>query len=155
MYPTRKMNSLEKMRKKTMSKRFKEFVAEQPSYDAPLNPAAGGFADPNVIRKINAIMGKLSESGPFETEEPFVRQVRSSLSKMGLTFDEAAPFMEDAGSVMMPLTLYGGRSGKLPETPHDEFVNDDGLSDVEGGLTLEFVYTKTQNNTMDIRAEIK
>ena len=70
-----------------MSKRFKDFVAEQPSYDAPLNPAAGGFADPNVIRKINAIMGKLSESGPFETEEPFVRQVRSSLSKMGLTFD--------------------------------------------------------------------
>ena len=56
---------------------------------------------------------------------------------------------------MMPLTLYGGRFGKLPETPHDEFVNDDGLSDVEGGLTLEFVYTKTQNNTMDVRAEIK
>ena len=25
----------------------------------------------------------------------------------------------------------------------------------EGGLTLEFVYTKTPHNTMDIRAEIK
>tara|TARA_B100001564_G_C20430851_1_gene574458 strand:- start:219 stop:647 length:429 start_codon:yes stop_codon:yes gene_type:complete len=142
-----------------MSKRFKDFLSET-SYNSVHNPSAAegqaaGFADPNVIRKINALMGKLSESGPFETEEPFVRQVRSSLSKMGLTFDEAAPFMEDAGSVMMPLTLYGGRFGKLPETPHDEFVNDDGLSDVEGGLTLEFVYTKTPHNTMDIRAEIK
>ena len=63
--------------------------------------------------------------------------------------------MASGGSLKQPLTLYGGRFGKLPETPHDEFVNDDGLSDVEGGLTLEFVYTKTQNNTMDVRAEIK
>ena len=143
-----------------MNKRFKDFVSEHASYTGVHNPSAAegmpaGFADPNVIRKINALMGKLSESGPFETEEPFVRQVRSSLSKMGLTFDETAPFMEDAGSVMMPLTLYGGRFGKLPETPYDEFVNDDGLSDVEGGLTLEFVYTKTDKNTMDVRAEIK
>ena len=130
-----------------MSKRFKEFVAETPSYDAPLNPAAGGFGDPNVIRKINALMGKMSESGPFETEEPFVRQVRSSLSKMGLTFDQAAPFMEEAGSVMMPLTLHGGRFGKLPETPHDEFVNDDGISNqVEGGLSLKIEYEMMPRN---------
>ena len=143
-----------------MAKKFKDFmedhvVAEHAAFDAPMNPAAGGFGDPNTIRKINALMGRLSESGPFETEEPFIRQIRNSLSKMGLTFDACAPFMEDAGSAKYPLTLYGGRFGKLPETPTDEFVNDDGLeSMVEGGLTLEFVYTKTQNNLMDVRAEI-
>ena len=129
-------------------------MTEHPSYDAPLNPAAGGFGDPMVIKKLNALMGKLTQES-FVDEEPVIRQIRSSLSKIGLTFDEVPAMLEDAGAFSMPLKLYGGRFGKLPNTPHDEFVNDDGLSDVEGGLTLEFVYTKTQNNTMDIRAEIK
>ncbi|SVB85166.1 uncharacterized protein METZ01_LOCUS238020, partial [marine metagenome] len=33
---------------------------EHASYDASLNYSAGGFGDPLVIKKINALMGKLT-----------------------------------------------------------------------------------------------
>ena len=136
-------------------KNFKTFMAEHPSYDAPLNPAAGGFGDPMVIKKLNALMGKLTQES-FVDEEPVIRQIRSSLSKIGLTFDEVPAMLEDAGNFSMPLTLYGGRFGKLPETPIDEFANDDGLQgQVEGGLSLEISYEMTEDNCYRINAEIR
>ena len=136
-------------------KNFKTFMTEHPSYDGPLNSAAGGFGDPMVVKKLNALMGKLT-SEQFTDGEPVVRQIRSSLSKIGLTFGEVPAMSEDSGSFSMPLTLYGGRFGKLPETPIDEFVNDDGLQDqVEGGLSLEISYEMTEDNCYRINAEIR
>ena len=136
-------------------KNFKTFMTEHPSYDAPLNPAAGGFGDPMVVKKLNALMGKLTME-QFTDGADVVRQIRTSLSKIGLTFDEVPAMSEDSGSFSMPLTLYGGRFGKLPETPFDEFVNDDGLQDqVEGGLSLEISYEMTEDNCYRINAEIK
>ena len=136
-------------------KNFKTFMADTPSYDAPLNPAAGGFGDPMVVKKLNALMGKLT-SEQFTDGADVVRQIRTSLSKIGLTFDEVPAMSEDSGSFSMPLTLYGGRFGKLPETPFDEFVNDDGLQDqVEGGLALEISYEMTEDNCYRINAEIR
>ena len=136
-------------------KKFKKFMTEHPSYNNIVNDDPIGFGDPMVIKKINALMGKLTQE-QFTDGEPVVRQIRSSLSKIGLTFDEVPPMSEDSGSYSMPLTLYGGRFGKLPNTPIDEFVNDDGLQDqVEGGLSLELRYETMENNCTWIHAEIK
>ena len=136
-------------------KNFKTFMTEHPSYNNIVNDDPIGFGDPMVIKKINALMGKLTQE-QFTDGEPVVRQIRSSLSKIGLTFDEVPPMSEDSGSYSMPLTLYGGRFGKLPNTPIDEFVNDDGLQDqVEGGLSLEISYEMTEDNCFRINAEIK
>ena len=136
-------------------KNFKTFMTEHPSYDAPLNPAAGGFGDPMVVKNLNGLMGKLT-SEQFTDGADVVRQIRTSLSKIGLTFDEVPAMSEDSGSFSMPLTLYGGRFGKLPETPFDEFVNDDGLQDqVEGGFSLEISYEMTEDNCYRINAEIR
>ena len=136
-------------------KNFKSFMAEHPSYDASMNFSAGGFGDPMVIKKLNALMGKLTYGEQFSDGEPVVRQIRNSLSKIGLTFGEAPNMSEEAGSFSLPLTLYGGRFGKLPETPTDEFVNDDGLQDqVEGGLSLEISYEMTEDNCYRINAKI-
>ena len=136
-------------------KNFKSFMAEHPSYDASMNFSAGGFGDPMVIKKLNALMGKLTYGEQFSSGEPVVRQIRSSLSKIGLTFGEVPNMSEESGSFSLPLTLYGGRFGKLPETPTDEFVNDDGLQDqVEGGLSLEISYKMTENNCYRINAKI-
>ena len=130
-------------------------MTEHPSYNNIVNDDPIGFGDPMVIKKINALMGKLTQE-QFTDGEPVVRQIRSSLSKIGLTFDEVPPMSEDSGSYSMPLTLYGGRFGKLPDTPIDEFVNDDGLQDqVEGGLSLEISYEMTEDNCFRINAEIK
>ena len=136
-------------------KNFKSFMAEHPSYDASMNFSAGGFGDPMVIKKLNALMGKLTYGEQFSDGEPVVRQIRTSLSKIGLTFGEAPNMSEESGSFSLPLTLYGGRFGKLPETPADEFVNDDGLQDqVEGGLSLEVSYEMTEDNCYRINAKI-
>ena len=136
-------------------KKFKKFMTEHPSYNNIVNDDPIGFGDPMVIKKINALMGKLTQE-QFTDGEPVVRQIRSSLSKIGLTFDEVPPMSEDSGSYSMPLTLYGGRFGKLPNTPIDEVVNDDGLQDqVEGGLSLEISYEMTEDNCFRINAEIK
>ena len=136
-------------------KNFKSFMAEHPSYDASMNFSAGGFGDPMVIKKLNALMGKLTANESYSDAEPVVRQIRSSLSKIGLTFGEVPNMSEESGSFSLPLTLYGGRFGKLPETPTDEFVNDDGLQDqVEGGLSLEISYEMTEDNCYRINAKI-
>ena len=130
-------------------------MTEHPSYDASMNFSAGGFGDPMVIKKLNALMGKLTYGEQFSDGEPVVRQIRSSLSKIGLTFGEVPNMSEESGSFSLPLTLYGGRFGKLPETPTDEFVNDDGLQDqVEGGLSLEISYEMTEDNCYRINAKI-
>jgi len=138
-------------------KNFKKFMAEGPSYDAPMNPAAGGFGDPVVLSKINGLLGRMCmENSNSADLEPVVRQIRSSLSKMGLTFDEVPSISEDKGEMSYPLKLYGGRFGKLPETPIDEFANDDGLQgQVEGGLSLEIRYEMNDHNTYRMYAEIK
>ena len=136
-------------------KNFKSFMAEHPSYDASMNFSAGGFGDPMVIKKLNALMGKLTFGELFSDGEPVVRQIRSSLSKIGLTFGEVPNMSEESGSFSLPLTLYGGRFGKLPDTPIDEFVNDDGLQgQVEGGLSLEISYEMTEDNCYKINAKI-
>ena len=136
-------------------KDFKSFMTEHPSYDASMNFSAGGFGDPMVIKKLNALMGKLTYGEQFSDGEPVVRQIRNSLSKIGLTFGEVPNMSEESGSFSLPLTLYGGRFGKLPETPIDEFANDDGLQDqVEGGLSLEISYEMTEDNCYKINAKI-
>ena len=136
-------------------KNFKSFMAEHPSYDASMNFSAGGFGDPMVIKKLNALMGKLTYGEQFSDGEPVVRQIRNSLSKIGLTFGEVPNMSEESGSFSLPLTLYGGRFGKLPETPIDEFASDDGLQDqVEGGLSLEISYKMTEDNCYRINAKI-
>ena len=136
-------------------KNFKSFMTEHPSYDASMNFSAGGFGDPMVIKKLNALMGKLTYGEQFSDGEPVVRQIRNSLSKIGLTFGEVPNMSEESGSFSLPLTLYGGRFGKLPDTPIDEFVNDDGLQgQVEGGLSLEISYEMTEDNCYRINAKI-
>ena len=132
-------------------------MSEAPSWDAPMNPAAGSFGDPVVLKKINGLLGRMCKENSNSADlEPVVRQIRSSLSKMGLTFDAVPPMVEDKGKMSYPLKLYGGRFGKLPNTPIDEFVNDDGLQDqIEGGLSLEIRYETSDHNTCRMYAEIK
>ena len=45
------------------------------------------------------------------------------------------------------LTQHGGRFGKDENTPYDEFLNDDGISNqVEGGLSLKIEYEMMPRN---------
>ena len=119
--------------------------------DKNINP--GAFSNPDVLKKINAWVGQIA--GSYVLPEQAVHQLRSSLLKIGLTFGEA--IMDGkSGSIELPLTLYGGRFGKDPDTPYDEFVNDDGIShQKEGGLALVLNYEMTEDNSYRLTASIK
>ena len=87
-----------------------------------------------------------------------IYRIRGSLNNLGLSFDEISDesFVESKGAMSYPLTAFGGRFGKDTDTPHDEFLNDDGLSHmIEGGLSLQISYEKTDTNQCRLRAHIE
>ena len=140
---------------KTFNRFFTEMVGTSDQDQAvDKNMNMGAFSDPMVVKKLNAFVGTIA--GSYVLPEDAVHQLRSSLSKIGLTFDEV-PMMEgDSGSFELPLTSYGGRFGKGLDTPYDEFEEDDGIShQVEGGLTLVVGYEMQEDNSCRLSARIE
>ena len=89
------------------------------------------YSDPSVVKKLNAWVGTIA--GSYALPEDAIHNMRTNLSKIGLSFDEVSMMEGESGSVELPLTSFGGRFGKGLTTPHDEFEIDDGIShQVEG-----------------------
>ena len=141
-------------------KHFKSFIKESgintSHQDMAMdkNVNMGVFSDPSVVKKLNAWVGTIA--GNYVLPEDAVHNLRSSLSKIGLSFGEV-PMMEgESGSLDLPLTSFGGRFGKGLTTPHDEFEVDDGIShQVEGGLTLVIGYEMQEDNSCRLSARIE
>ena len=141
-------------------KNFKSFLNENgintshqdQAMDKNTNMAV--FSDPTVVRKLNAWVGTIA--GSYVLPETAIHNLRSSLSKIGLSFDEV-PMMEgESGSVELPLTSFGGRFGKGLTTPYNEFEVDDGIShQVEGGLKLVVGYEMQEDNSCRLSASIQ
>ena len=140
-------------------KNFKSFLKEYANTsdqnlaeDRQTNMAV--LSDPTVIKKLNAWVGTIA--GNYVLPEEAISNLRSSLSKIGLSFDPVPTMEGESGSVELPLTLFGGRFGKSVNTPHDEFDEDDGISHmVEGGLTLVIGYAMNEDNSCRLTASIK
>ena len=95
-------------------KNFKTFMSETTKVaDNDLaidkNTNMGAFSDPTVIKTLNAWVGSIA--GNYVLPEDAIHTLRSSLSKIGLSFDAVPSIVEDSGSFEMPLTLFGGRFG--------------------------------------------
>ena len=144
-------------------KTFKKFALDEATFQttiATLNQdiPTGNYSDPQVVRALNSFVGTVARATVDGTMIPemVVSRLRSSLSKIGLTFGEV-PMMEgESGSYNLPLTSFGGRFGKGLDTPHDEFEADDGIShQVEGGLSLVLGYEMQEDNSCRLTASIK
>jgi len=141
-------------------KKFKEVLSETSRGGGGLMPQYGRYAvgySPSVISKINAIIGRYTVE---DLVDPYVQihSIRGTLNNLGLTFDQIDDdsFVESKGSMSYPLTAFGGRFGKDVDTPHDEFLDDDGISHIiEGGLSLQISYEKTDTNQCRLRAHIE
>mgnify|MGYP003630697664 FL=1 len=141
-------------------KNFKSFLKESgintshqdQAVDKNMNMSV--YSDPAVVKKLNAWVGTIA--GNYVLPEDAISNLRSSLSKIGLSFDEV-PMMEgESGSVELPLTSFGGRFGKGLTTPYNEFEVDDGIShQVEGGLTLVVGYEMQEDNSCRLSASIQ
>ena len=127
-------------------------IPNEPTYGR--NPSNGYLTD-DVVRKLNSVVGRIFAENQFDPESRLTL-CRSALSKIGLTFDEYPTMTEESGSFNLPLTLFGGRFGKDIDTPHNEFLEDDGVSHkVEGGLSLNISYEMTETNQCRLRARIE
>lgn len=118
-----------------------------------INPAALG--NPNVVRRLNAVIGAIANM-EYILPEHALHRMKGSLNKIGISFGAYPEMMDESGSFELPLTLYGGRFGKDENTPADEFLNDDGISNmVEGGLTLKVRYEMINNNSCRVFAKVE
>jgi hypothetical protein len=141
-------------------KSFAKYISEGDAFSVNTEPfghvenPSNGYFSEAIIQKINAMVGKILE-GSQQDSGYAIGHIRNSLMKLGLTFDQVPPMTEESGSVNLPLTLFGGRFGKDLDTPHTEFMNDDGISHQrEGGLSLNLTYEMTDTNQCKLRAKI-
>ena len=112
------------------------------------------YSNPSVVRKLNAWVGTIA--GSYALPEDAIHNMRTNLSKIGLSFDEVSMMEGESGSVELPLTSFGGRFGKGLTTPHDEFEVDDGIShQEEGGLKLVIGYEMQEDNSCRLSARIE
>ena len=138
---------------------LKEYTGVGPSSvpmsvdDTEMNMAS--LSNPKVIRALNSYVGAIANM-EYMLPEHALRIMREKLSRIGLTFGSIPEMTEQSGSVDLPLTLFGGRFGKDENTPADEFLNDDGISNmVEGGLTLKVRYETINNNSCKVFAKVE
>ena len=140
-------------------KKFSSFMAEAGQPEIPNEPTFGrnpsnGYLNDEVVKKLNAVVGRIFSEDQFDPEGKLTL-CRSSLSKIGLTFGQYPNMTESNGQFSLPLTLFGGRFGKDVNTPYNEFLEDDGISDsIEGGLSLNISYEMTETNQCKLRANI-
>ena len=141
-------------------KSFNSFIKENVgtsdqnmAVDMSINPSA--ISNPNVVRRLNAYVGAIANM-EYILPEHALEKLRSALDRVGYSFGAIPEMTEESGSFDLPLTRFGGRFGKDTDTPHDEVINDDGISHmVEGGLALKIQYEMVRNNSCRIFAKIE
>ena len=98
-------------------------------------------------------MGSIADR-EYLIPENAIDQLRNFLMRIGLQF----PVVETPlpSTMSLPLNQWGGRFGKDVDTPFDEFVNDDGITDrLPGGLSLEIKTEAVANGSWKVYAEDK
>ena len=111
------------------------------------------ITNPEVLKRVNSFVGSIADR-EYLIPENAIDKLRNFLMRIGLQF----PVVETplASSMSLPLSQWGGRFGKDVDTPFDEFVNDDGITDrLPGGLSLEIKTETVANGSWKVYAAIK
>ena len=115
---------------------------------------ASEIQNPRVLRALNAYVGAIANM-EYILPEHALTKLKNALDRVGYSFGAIPEMTEESGSFSLPLTRFGGRFGKDTDTPHDEVINDDGISHmVEGGLALKIQYEMVGNSSCRIFAKI-
>lgn len=137
-------------------KNFKRYITEKATdagYPLDGSDFSNELSNPETLKRINAFVGSMGDM-EYLVPEHAVNKLREKLGRLGISFGEVEMVGEE-GEISVPLTQFGGRYGKDVDTPADEVVNDDGISHkVEGGLSLNLVYEKTEGGSFFVRAQI-
>ena len=142
-------------------KSFKNFLSESGvgtsdqnmAADMGINPSE--IQNPKVLKTLNAYIGAIANM-EYMLPEHALNKLKEKLGRLGFSFGQIPEMTEKSGSFDLPLALFGGRYGKDLDTPHDEIVNDDGISNkIEGGLALKIQYEMTSNNSCKVFAKVE
>ena len=141
-------------------KSFNSFIKENVgtsdqnmAVDMSINPSA--ISNPNVVRRLNAYVGAIANM-EYMLPEHALNKLKEKLGRLGFSFGEIPEMTEKSGSFDLPLSLFGGRYGEDLDTPYDEIVNDDGISNkIEGGLALKIQYEMLGNSSCKVFAKIE
>ena len=141
---------------------FSKFIAEgrgphtsdqSRATDNGINPSE--IQNPRVLRALNAYVGAIANM-EYMLPEHALNKLKEKLGRLGFSFGEIPEMTEKSGSFDLPLSLFGGRYGKDLDTPYDEIVNDDGISNkIEGGLALKIQYEMLGNSSCKVFAKIE
>ena len=141
-------------------KNFNQFISEAPTglwHQTPVTHNQSDpvdIANPTVLKRVNAFVGSIADR-EYLIPESAIGQLRNFMMRIGLQFPNT-PLPEGAGTISYPLSQWGGRFGKDLDTPYDEFVNEDGITDrVPGGLSLEIKTEAVANGSWKVYAKIK
>ena len=111
------------------------------------------ITNPSVLKRVNAFVGSIADR-EYLIPEAAVQQLRNFLMRVGVQFPKVD--LPEGGAISLPLSQWGGRFGKDLDTPYDEFVNDDGITDrLPGGLSLEIKTEAVANGSWKVYAKIK
>ena len=111
------------------------------------------LANPLVLKRINTFVGSIADR-EYLMPEAAIGQLRNFMMRIGVQFPKVD--LPESGSIILPLSQWGGRFGKDLDTPADEFVNDDGITDrIPGGLSLEIKTEAITNGSWKVYAKIK
>jgi len=111
------------------------------------------ITNPEVLKRVNSFVGSIADR-EYLIPENAIDQLRNFLMRIGLQFPVVETPLPSAMS--LPLSQWGGRFGKDVDTPFDEFVNDDGITDrLPGGLSLEIKTESVTNGSWKVYAKIK
>ena len=111
------------------------------------------ITNPEVLKRVNSFVGSIADR-EYLIPENAIGQLRNFLMRIGLQFPVVETPLPSAMS--LPLSQWGGRFGKDVDTPFDEFVNDDGITDrLPGGLSLEIKTEAVANGSWKVYATIK
>ena len=110
-------------------------------------------ANPDVLKRVNAFVGSIADR-EYLIPEAAIQQLRNFMMRIGVQFPKVD--LPEGGAISLPLSQWGGRFGKDLDTPYDEFVNDDGITDrLPGGLSLEIKTETVANGSWKVYAAIK
>ena len=109
-------------------------------------------ANPDVLKRINTFVGSIADR-EYLIPEAAIQQLRNFMMRIGLQFPKVD--LPEGGAISLPLSQWGGRFGKDLDTPYDEYVNDDGITDrVPGGLSLDIKTEAVANGSWKVYAKI-
>ena len=139
-------------------KNFNQYVTEAPTGLWNQTPVTYNQSDPvdvanpDVLKRVNAFVGSIADR-EYLIPEAAIQQLRNFMLRIGLQFPKVD--LPEGGAISLPLSQWGGRFGKDLDTPYDEFVNDDGITDrVPGGLSLDIKTEAVANGSWKVYAKI-